>query len=396
MKIASSNRSTDLRTWISLFLTARLILLLATPLEGLGGYGDIPNYIQLAGLGRPFLDYWVEFPPLFPFLSAVMFRLANGQVHVYLYLFFILMTVFQAGNLYLFGKLLELVRPNSEWKTPIRLYFTILLVCPYGWWYFDPLAVFCMLAGVYLFIRDKVHWGGVAVGIGVLLKFFPALVLPGIWKLRGAYRAGRATALAFGLVLLAYGWLYLRSPQLTAASLASQASKGSWETVWALLDANLQTGNFGPYTERYQASRAFLPVGNPARIPAWLTLIAFGLLGVWAWLRARLNTGADLVAFVGFTWCIFLLWSPGWSPQWLLYLLPLILLALPAKEGSLLAVVFTLVNLLEWPVMLSRGYNWGLWITVPLRTLMLILAAFLFWRQNRIGGQNLEVEAELG
>ena len=88
-----------------------------------------------------------------------------------------------------------------------------------------------------------------------------------------------------------------------------------------------------------------------------------------------------MIAFVGLTWCIFLLWSPGWSPQWVLYLIPLILLTLDDRNAVLMTIILVLVNLLEWPVLLSRGYQWGLLLTIPLRTLMLILLAWLWYQQ---------------
>jgi hypothetical protein len=171
----------------------------------------------------------------------------------------------------------------------------------------------------------------------------------------------------------------LASPDLSAASLRSQGSKGSWETIWALIDGNFNTGNFGPLVERADPAAASLPRGNPARFPSAFTLIPFALLGGVLFFRARLTTPFQAAAFVGMTWAIFFLWSPGWSPQWVLYLLPLVLLVLPWREGVLAAIALILVNLLEWPVLLSRGFHQGLWATIPTRTLLIGLAAVLFY-----------------
>jgi hypothetical protein len=63
-----------------------------------------------------------------------------------------------------------------------------------------------------------------------------------------------------------------------------------------------------------------------------------------------------------------------------LYLLPLLLLALPNREGVLLALALVFINLLEWPVMLSRGLFWGLWLTIPLRTLLFLIMVIEFWK----------------
>ena len=48
------------------------------------------------------------------------------------------------------------------------------------------------------------------------------------------------------------------------------------------------------------------------------------------------------IAFLGVTWCLFLIWSPGYSPQWVLYLLPLILLVAGAIFGAAAAHTFSI------------------------------------------------------
>jgi hypothetical protein len=184
------------------------------------------------------------------------------------------------------------------------------------------------------------------------------------------------------LTIIGYLALWLASPSMTIASLRSQGSKGSWETVWALVDGNYQTGNFGPEIERLDPAKALIPQGNPPRLPSGLTLIPFAILGVWIFFKTHITDARSAVSFLGFTWCLFLLWSPGFSPQWVLYLIPLCLLGLPDREGVLLAVILVLLCLLEWPGLLSRGYSWGLWVTIPVRTLMISLGAYQFWTRG--------------
>jgi hypothetical protein len=236
---------------------------------------------------------------------------------------------------------------------------------------------------------------GVAIAIGTLTKFFPALALPMVWRWSGWRRALMVIFLTLLITLAVYAGLYAASPAQTLASLRSQAAKGSWETVWALVDGNFNTGNFGPEAERYDPSTAQQLRGNPARLPSWLTLIPFAALGGWLFWRVRLRSMRAAMAFLGVTWCLFLLWSPGYSHQWVLYLLPIILLVLPMRQAWLFAIILTLVNLLEWPVMLSRGYNWGLWLTISLRTMIWILLAIEFWRgANKPGQMRERTEAD--
>jgi hypothetical protein len=63
-----------------------------------------------------------------------------------------------------------------------------------------------------------------------------------------------------------------------------------------------------------------------------------------------------------------------------LYFLPFILLLLPERRAVLITLLFVLISLLEWPLLLSRGMFWGLYLTVPLRTLLIALLGYDCWR----------------
>jgi hypothetical protein len=152
--------------------------------------------------------------------------------------------------------------------------------------------------------------------------------------------------------------------------------------MWALLDGNDTTGNFGPISDHFDAAKAGQPVNNPARIPSWLTIIPFGLFGLYVLTRPRVLADAklDAVIFTTFTFIIFLLWSPGWSPQWQTFLIPLLLLSFPERRAVLFIIALGFIGFLEWPVMLSRGLNHLLPITIVARTLLLVLIAFELYK----------------
>jgi hypothetical protein len=365
----------------ALFTLCRLMLLIALPLEGLRGFGDFTHFFQLARLGRPFFDFWVEFPPVFPFFSRLLYLLSGGQEHVYDYLLALALTLCQAACVYLFAYLAERFYPAEAAGRRSWVFFALMLVLPYGWWYFDPLAVLALLLGLAWILEGRGWQAGIVIAAGVLTKWFPGLLLAAAWRWLPGRGAASLTMTGLGIPILVFGVLYLASPELTAASLRSQAAKGSWETVWALVDGNFNTGNFGPLSERADPQAASTPRGNPPKFPAYATLIPFALAGLFLFLRARPEDPRQATAFLGLACSIFFLWAPGWSPQWVLYLLPLILLALPEREGLLAAAALLLVNLLEWPVLLSRGYFQGLLATIPVRTLLIGLLAVLFYQE---------------
>ena len=53
----------------------------------------------------------------------------------------------------------------------------------------------------------------------------------------------------------------------------------------------------------------------------------------------------------------------------------------PLAKASLSVMLLVFINLLEWPVLLSRGYSWGLWLTIPIRTALMMLLGYFWYRQ---------------
>ena len=84
---------------------SRLVTLLALPYEGFLGYGDLLTYFHVAQIpGWPYLQSWAEYPPIFPFLSEIVYRLSNGSEHVYVYLVAFLLLLADMGSLFIFRR----------------------------------------------------------------------------------------------------------------------------------------------------------------------------------------------------------------------------------------------------------------------------------------------------
>ena len=361
-----------------LFLIARLIMVVSIPLEGLKSYGDYWNFYQLASIGRPFLDLWLEFPPLFPILSRGIYLMVGGREHSYSYALIVIFSILQAANIFFFQKIASNINTEKEAINRTFVYAFFLVGLFYGWAYFDSLAVFFLLLGIYLITIKKSRTAGLVIGIGGLIKWFPLLILPAAWKWLSTKKALSALAIALVVIGLGWGLLFGISPEFTKASLIAQGAKGSWETVWALIDGNLSTGNFSPEINRAIPASASISTGNPPVISSWLSLLAIGGVGFLVFWKSTIDSTVKLVGFSGFTLIMFFLWSPGYSPQWTLYLLPLVILCFDNSRSRLLALVLVLTNLLEWPILLSRGWFQFLDEVVLLRTAIFFLLALLF------------------
>jgi hypothetical protein len=366
-------------------LLYRLLLLAVLPYEAVTTYGDLRHFHQLAQLaanggGLPFVGHWIEFPPLFPFLSLGLNTLAGGSEHVYVYALAALMACFDAANLYLLGRVLTHPQVGAETQGRVWCYFAFLALPAIGWWTFEPLGVFWLLLTVVFVLESRPTAAGIAAGLGLLTKWLPGLGLLVAWTQWPRRRTALAGAIALVVGLLA--WIPLLAFGGNAAwdSLRSQSAKPAWETPWALMDGSLGTGTFG------EADARLMPLGPSdtlSVVPRWIPFALAGALGLILAARLRRSSPRAGIALLGVGLVLLFLASPGWSPQWLAYLVPVVLLSLPHPKGALYSIALTAVAVLEWPVLLSRGrFDW-LWVTVAVRTMVLIVLAADVWRTAR-------------
>ena len=371
---------------LSLFIGFRLMMLMAWPAETLTQYGDYQYYYNLAALSEmgllPFLDYWSEYPPVFPFLSVALYQLSGGVLKNYALSLSVTMLAFETGSLVLLYRMASQIPDNSQATWVSGVY--VALFIPVFIWLgtFEAMTAFFVLLTLFALRRGQSSLPGIAIGLGALTKLLPLLLLATIWRTRG-WRAALVTGLLALLVcLVVLGPLLILSPDYTLASLHSQGSKSSWQTVWALLDGNTaNTGIFGPVADHFDPLKARTQLYNPSRVPGWLTLIPFALLGLFIFTRPVLRHADDPFIFAALTFTILFLWAKGWSPQWQMFLVPLLLLSLPLQRAVLFVLALGFINLLEWPILLSRGLTELLPLTIVARTIVLVLLAWELYQQ---------------
>jgi hypothetical protein len=375
-----------IRLLVFLFVAFRLALLAFWPADQLAQWSDYDYYYKVSAWvdeGKlPYIHYWVEYPPLFAFLSVLLYLLTPHYV-AYAAALGLVQFLFDLGSLVLLYRLAGQLLGEAQAERMTWVY--ALLFAPVATWWlsFDAITTFFLLLAVERWLAGRRVQSALVLGVGGLVKWFPLLFLPVAVRFRRNWReAAIYVAVALAVVAAVLGLLAALSPTYTWASLRSLGSRMSWQTVWALLDGNLSTGAYD--ANRLDPAAVDLPQGNPALVPTWLTTLLFGALGLWLWWKTPSEPEPRRVLrFTALVVVLFFLWSRGWSPQWLGMLAPLALLSLPLERAVLYLVVLTFVNIAEWPVMLSRGLNQWLYLTVPVRTLLLVLLAVDLWRRQR-------------
>jgi len=383
------NARRDVLLIVALFVAFRLMWLMAYPPSAPMVFGDYQYYYdlaRLAGQGHwPFTGYWMEYPPVFAYLLQYLYVLVGDNYTAFATALGVVMLAFEAGNVVLVYRLASFAHSSGEYALKLTWVYGYLFIPTLVVWHNnDVIPTFFLLLAADEYLRGRSNRSAVWLGLGTMSKFFPIVLLPVIWRFRRSVRSAVTyTAIAGAICLLMIVPLLVASPTYAIPSLRALFVKSSWQTVWALLDGNLTTGLFGqPASVHLDPAMATLASGNPARIPLSIPLLAFGLLYSWLWLKTPTpnsstqggpHVALDFHTLAAVTLVIFFLWSRGWSPQWLVMLIPFLLIVLPLGRALLYILTLSFMNLLEWPVLLSRGMNQWLYFTVPVRTLLLVM-----------------------
>jgi hypothetical protein len=387
-----------------LFLAFRLLtLFLLRPGGFVRDWSDFDTYLGIAAISDyglyPFLHYWLEWPPLVPWLAVAAYKLSlffPPWTDHRLWFTLILGSVFvlfETGNLVLIYRIARLLngrRPavegsvvnssgqesdNSHGSEVGRTQFAARSVVLYALLFvpiyamlgfFDAIALFFLLFALDCILRGRLLSSAVSVGVGFLVKLTPIIFVPvalrQLWieaedqgeGLRDGALYLVTTLLTILVLLLPF---LLTQPVWLWTMVRAVAGRSSWETVWALVDGYFGYGVVGG--DRLNPAETAFAV-HASSLPWWLITVIFGLIYLLLWTYSTVNRSPqrshsprgprDVVALTGLTVTLFLLYSKGYSPQFLVYLLPFVILLFPDIRGVTYSLLLTLLNVLEQPV----------------------------------------------
>jgi uncharacterized membrane protein len=182
----------------------------------------------------------------------------------------------------------------------------------------DMWAVLTALAAIYWFDRKKYDYSGLALGISVATKFFPiVLLIPAFlifWKRSQVKSAIRYFSISMGL------WVLINLP-------FALFTPSGW---WRFFKLNGSRGaDFGSIYYSLQLLGISLPAINIASI--LLFLVASAIFVIFLFQKDYVPNLAQ-IAFIEVA--IFTLASKVYSPQYILWLTPLAVIALQKKDRS--------------------------------------------------------------
>jgi uncharacterized membrane protein len=290
----------------------------------------------------PYLDYPVEYPVL----TGAMMGLIGLPVHAYgdgrpevnQYLWFYNLTALAlfAGAVAAAAMMLAL-RRRRPWDVAMFALAPALFVTATVNW--DLLAVALAVGGILAWARNRPTAAGILLGLGAAAKLWPAFLLLPLLFL--ALRTARWEPVKRAVTAAALAWLAVNVPVMVAnfdnwlEFLRRNTERAvDWGTFWYVgrefegVWRSGEAGERGPF--QWLAAHVD-PQLN------WLSYLLFGLacagVGVLT-LRAPRRPRFAALAFL--VVAAFLLFAKVWSQQFVLWLLPLAVLARP-RWGAFLA-----------------------------------------------------------
>jgi hypothetical protein len=244
-------------------------------------------------------------------------------------------------------------------------------------------AVMFTLLAIHALLIEKPEVSAVALGLGIAAKLTPAFFLgPAarwLWSQWG--RLARYILIAAAVAAATYiPFVLAGSGEWVAASFRALSRVASYSTIWAALDGNWTTGYYGPLTTRLDLAQAASPPGNPPVIPAWAGLLVFAVVYAWIFFKPLDTHPRNLVRFSTLTALLFHLWSRGWSPQWALGLIPLLLLSFPDTRGLAWVLGLTALAPHSWPFGGALPSHYLVFVGMVGRTLLFLVAAWRLYR----------------
>ncbi len=326
-----------------------------------GCYADVVAIAQARGLDAdplPYRDFTTEYPPLTALQWVVAMMTSSTTTG------FLLATAAMAAVAMLVQPWLLVrlgARPRDLW--PFVAAPTVGLLWVVSW---DAVPVALLLAAVLAHRRDRHGLSGVLVGLGALAKVFPAvLVVPVLLALRarGHPAAARRHLFGFGATV-AVGLLVVlpwAGDGLWAMVRLNGERTADWDTVW-----------YG----------AFVLAGRSLGVPAvnLLTTAAMVLGAAVILLRGRGLSPTRRWELVLPLLLWVLLAGKVWSPQYSLWVLPLMVLLVPDRRlvwafvATDLAVVLTRFPFLAGQEGLTPALPYGVFGAAVAARALVVLA----------------------
>jgi len=241
----------------------------------------------------------------------------------------------------------------------------------------DIYAVLFALLSLYFYKDEKMDVSALFMGIAISTKFYPGVILFGIALI--VWNQKKITQLIRYLLVTVFAWLAINLP------VALTNFDGWWRFFKLNIDRDSDLGSIW-----YATSLLKFPQPNINNFTIILFLIALGAIGVFYFMVAQSRSDFANLATVAFlTVAAFVTISKVYSPQYILWLTPLAVLAMTRKEERSAFWVWqgteALYHFAIWQYLASyTGAKFGLTETVYAATIFIRISGLAWFSRTLI------------
>ncbi len=360
----SGKRDAEPTPWTLLLLPCLVILVAAAVTDDFqlqSNQGDVGLYLQKAlALGSgliPYRDFPLEYPPfaLVPMaVPALLWPFGTVSVELYKWLFAAWEAVLMLAVGYVLLRIVRLDGDGDAWRAgslastaaadlpkrlrtvALRLFVLTIGAALAIAFRFDLFPTLLVMVAVWATLERRPGIAGVAIGLGIVTKLFPLVVVPALvvpWLLPlDLRRLGRFGSAATGVVVLVMAPFVFLAGNAALAFLRYQAERGlQIESIGGGLAilAGLIAGRPVELSYGFSAVQVEGTFATTwlAALPA-MTVVGFGLLGLLGWRRIQQEARAGgiqpgtVVALAGAAILVLLVTSKVFSIQYVVWIVP--------------------------------------------------------------------------
>jgi hypothetical protein len=375
--------------WLYIFIAWRFVLwvVMIVAQATVLSTGKWTQYLYFLSTARltdwgyyPLINHWIEYPPIFPWLNALLYRLSRWAIDgpnsiIFFYaLLGLVFTLCEIGILILVYRIIR--RLVNKTLATVAAFILALTLWPtsvfYGW--YDPIAAFFFIFALERLLVGRFITSAMASALGFLTKLFPLILVAIVLRIEKSTRKRVLYVLVVGGVIVSVllPFVYI-SPEMMMATLRWLPHKSTYQTIYALIDGYYSFG-VAPGARDFIDPDYAGWVEHPSRVPTGLVTVVFGLIGLYVYARPRPpNDKVAILVLTGLIMQLMLLYLKGYSPQFIIWFLPLIILILPDARGLLYSMSLVVLNAIEYPLYFTFWYN------IPSILAVIILARTAIW-----------------
>lgn len=333
-------------------------------------------------------NVWTPYPQGMVIISYILYVLSSGFSNILILLFGDFRGFYALSVFGLLFNILILFIPNilifilifligKEFNEKLGIY--LCLAYAFFWtpfyyivlteYVYDPLPVLFTVLSIYLLIKCNVKSSAVFLGLGVVTKLFPVILFPVFFKYLKTSKDKAIFSIIFSAVLIVFFMPFMAANvEFFFSPYYWQSGRPPWQSMYTFfawfshMPFNYSQAYYWGDTQISWIAVGIAPkletltVAIPRQPGMWWNIVSVigMLLSMAPVFIKKIEAKNELLDWSLYSIIVFMFWNIGWSPQYVLFILPLVLFLFRKNpiNGIFLAFVLQVSVGLAYPVLL--------------------------------------------